>query len=227
MLSSIKKAIRPRARLRDIQFNALFRKYQDATMIPRMPFTANLRIAHHALQNQPPDMAIVECGTWRGGMSAALIEIGGPNRDYHFFDSFEGLPPASEKDGQRAMQWSKETEPDVFNNNCSASLEEFEQVIARANPNYERTHIHKGWFENTVPKLKVPIRVLRLDGDWYESTMVCLDNLWDCVVENGVVLLDDYSYWEGCRRAVHDFLSRRNIPVAIQRDGDLAFLIKP
>ena len=131
-------------------------------------------------------------------------------------------------DGERAARWSKETEPVWYFNNNSASLDEFQRTIARANPVTHRTHIHKGWFETTVPALKAPpIGVLRLDADWYKSTWVCLINLWDHVIDEGVVLIDDYYAWECCRRAVHEFLSHRKLDVPIYQANDqLAYLVK-
>jgi O-methyltransferase len=84
----------------------LHSKYRDHTMIPKLQFIENLLLVDDALKNQGlVGGAIIECGTWRGGMSAALVEIGGPNRDYYFFDSFEGLPPATEEDGAYAREW--------------------------------------------------------------------------------------------------------------------------
>jgi O-methyltransferase len=68
----------------------------------------------------------------------------------------------------------------------------------------------KGWFESTLPAFvpPCPIAVLRLDGDWYESTMTALESLFKHLSRDGIVILDDYYAWEGCSRAVHDFLSR-------------------
>ena len=78
-------------------------------------------------------------------------------------------------------------------------------------------HVHKGWFEDTLPTFSAPpIAVLRIDGDWYESTMTCLSALWDAVVPGGLVLLDDYGSWEGCTKAMHDFLSERKAVEFVQ-----------
>jgi len=38
-------------------------------------------------------------------MSAGMIEVGGPARQYFFFDSFEGMPPVQELDGPKAIKW--------------------------------------------------------------------------------------------------------------------------
>jgi O-methyltransferase len=182
----------------------LHRKYRDYTMIPRLQFMENLLLVEDALKDQGlAGGAIIECGTWRGGMSAALVEIGGPNRDYYFFDSFEGLPPATEEDGAYAREWQAGK-----NNyeNCSASLAQFEEAIAKAH--CSRVHIKPGFFENSFPKFDPPpIAILRLDADWYESTMICLTKYWDHVLPGGLILIDDYHSWEGCSRAVHDLLS--------------------
>src|SRR5206468_5440405 len=76
--------------------------------------------------------------------------------------------------------------------------------------------VRKGWFESTVPRASGeigPIAVLRLDGDWYESTKVCLENLYELISPGGIVILDDYDYWQGCRAAADEFLARRGITV--------------
>ena len=49
--------------------------------------------------------------------------------------------------------------------------------------------------------------MLRLDGDWYESTRVCLENLYPHVAPGGIVIVDDYYNWDGCARAVNEFVS--------------------
>ena len=171
-------------------------------MIPRAMFVENLLLAKHAI-NGLPSGAIIECGTWRGGMSAALIEMCGKNRDYYFFDSFEGLPPVSAIDGQWAIEWQNGT--DNYNN-LTASLTEFRSTIEMSGGT--NVKVIPGFFEQSFPKFQPPsIAILRLDVDLYESTMICLRKFWNHVLPGGLILLDDYNSWEGCSRAVHDFLS--------------------
>src|SRR5690606_10553053 len=144
----------------------------------------------------------VECGVWRGGMSAALASILGPERTYHLFDSFEGLPAPKELDGEKAKSWSEGKESDSFYDNCRAEMDTAAEAMRLAGaPN---VHLVKGWFDQTLPNFqpKEPIAILRLDGDWYESTMCCLTNLFDKVAPGGVIMIDDYYVWEGCTRAV-------------------------
>ena len=161
-------------------------------------------------------------------MSAALIELGGPNRDYYFFDSFEGLPPAKEIDGSAALAWQADTTAPGFYDNCSASIDEFMATIALSDIAPDRVHPIKGFFDSTFPTFTPPpISILRLDADWYDSTILCLRKFWDHILPNGLILIDDYYKWDGCSRAVHDFLSERKAPERIrQRTEGLAYILK-
>ena len=73
-----------------------------------------------------------------------------------------------------------------------------------------------------------PIAVLRLDGDFYESTRFCLETLYDRVVPGGYVIIDDYGTFEGCRAAVHEFLDSRGLALHLHYGNpDIRYLIKP
>ncbi len=51
------------------------------------------------------------------------------------------------------------------------------------------------------------IAILRLDTDWYESTKVELETFYPLVQQKGIVIIDDYGHWKGCKQAVDEFLS--------------------
>jgi O-methyltransferase len=204
-------------------FNFLYQKYRKFTMIPRSIFVKNLMIAR-TVKKIPG--AIVECGVWRGGMSAALAEALGEGRSHYLFDSFEGLPEPKAEDGSEAIAWKK-AGIEVNKDNCKAEIEFATKAMRMAG--VAEPHIIKGWFKDTLPRAKFDgkIAVLRLDGDWYESTMDCLTNLYDKVADGGVILIDDYYAWNGCARAVHDFLSLRKLPHVIrQYRGSVAYIMK-
>lgn len=65
----------------------------------------------------------------------------------------------------------------------------------------------KGWFQNTVPKWMGEIAVLRLDGDLYDSTAVCLKYLYPRLVDGGILIVDDWNL-EGCRMAFEDHFEK-------------------
>lgn len=187
----------------------LFRKYAGRTMIPQDRFVDNLLVGR--LVKGIPG-AVVECGTWRGGMIAALAETleQGTRREFVLFDSFQGLPPAAEIDGDAARAWQADPESPDHHDNCRAEREEALESMRMAGVDAK---LIEGWFDDTVPKYSAEeqpeIALLRLDADWYDSTIVCLRYLFPLVVPGGVVILDDYGVgvFDGCTRAVHDFLS--------------------
>lgn len=171
--------------------------------------------------------AFVECGVWKGGaigMAAAahLSSLGKPRRKIHLFDSFEGLPePVAEFDGEKAVVYSGNRAQGRSKaiGECVGPIEDCRDLLERKlGYPAQLIEYHVGWFEDTVPRDAAgigPIALLRLDGDWYESTKVCLDHLYGQVVPGGVVVVDDYGHWEGCRRAVDEFLERIDEPVLL------------
>src|SRR5262245_35190620 len=55
---------------------AIYSKYRHATMIPKEAFLDNLDLMRRvAERSETRTGSAVECGTWRGGMSAAMIDI--------------------------------------------------------------------------------------------------------------------------------------------------------
>jgi hypothetical protein len=192
-------------------------------MVMAEPFVTDLDLCH---RYRDVEGDFVECGVWRGGMSAAIAEVLGKDRTVHLFDSFEGLPPAREIDGAAAINWQRATESPSYFDNCRAE-ESFarEAMAMAAHPKFT---INRGWFENTVPHFaSSKIGILRLDGDWYESIFTCLVHLFPKVSIGGIVVLDDYYTWEGCAKAVHDYLSSIRSPSRIyQADNLLAYIVK-
>lgn len=183
------------------------RRYSDFasdTMIPESIFVKNLLLVDQFRFVPGP---VVECGTWKGGMIAGIATVLGPERSYHLFDSYMGLPLAQDIDGPLARQWQADTSGPQYYDNCRAS--EADARVAMERSGASDWHVVAGWFEDTLRLPAVPedIAVLRLDADWYESTMTCLDALFPRVTRHGIVIVDDYHVYDGCSRAVHDYLS--------------------
>lgn len=147
--------------------------------------------------------AFVECGV-AGGASLAMMAAFAGDRTVWGFDSFDELPPlteADEGDGQLFVGVK-----------CSGPQGEQAVVdtFAGAGVSMERTRVVKGWFVDTIPDLVPeigPIALLRLDADWYEATRFALETLYSSVMPGGVVVIDDYGSFAGCRTAVDEFRS--------------------
>lgn len=206
------------------QYKTLYKKYKSFTMVPEESFILNLELCNRFKEITGD---YVECGIWRGGMSAAIAEILPSSKAVHLFDSFEGLPEAKEIDGKEAVQWQQDVNSPFYYDNCSAEEKFAIKAMAMANCTNYKTY--RGWFNETLNGFTgEQIGILRLDGDWYESIMVCLQQLYPKVVSGGIVLLDDYYYWDGCAKAVHDYLSQSKSPSRIYQFNNqkIAYIIK-
>lgn len=180
--------------------------------------------------------AFVECGVWRGGcigLMAAVAKEFGSRRKIWLFDSFEGLPEPAVEDGLQAHTVAGTSAGDLKPiKQCVGPLEIVKHLFFHKLKIDDRDAIFcKGWFQETLPLVKTdvgPIAVLRLDGDWYESTKICLDSLYDQVVPGGFVIIDDYGAWEGCRRAVDEFLKARQLQIVWNEvDYTGRYFVKP
>lgn len=66
-----------------------------------------------------------------------------------------------------------------------------------------------------APAPRLQISFLRLDGDLYVSTRDALRALYPLVAPCGVVYLDDYGSFPGCRQAVHEYRTEHGITAPI------------
>ena len=179
---------------------------------------------------------LVECGVWRGGSAAVMglaARHAGERRLLHLFDSFEGLPEPDERDGAKAISYSHGKSGGALASihQCEAGLAEVQDVILRKVRLPEDLVIfHRGWFQDTIPadaKSLGPISVLRLDGDWYESTAICLKHLYPLLSPGGVLILDDYYCWDGCRKATDEYRAEHGIAAPLVRiDVEAVYWIK-
>ena len=160
---------------------------------------------------------LVECGVASGSQIGAMqecLQANGAKREIYGFDSFCGIPYAGERDTQQPgigpIDESKlgvlET-TGISAHSKECVLSNFEKWGLKTN----HLTLVEGWFENTVPLAKTgPIAMLRLDGDLYSSTKVCMEHLYPLLVPNGILIIDDYSL-HGCREAIHEYIPESEI----------------
>lgn len=220
-----------------IELDAVLERSKPLSMAPEGDIRFTAEQALSVIEQEVPGV-LVECGVWRGGCSTAMLlaqleAFGEVRRRAYLLDSFEGLPPVTERDGPLAASWQADTQSPAYFDNCRAGLDDVRGSLAALQLPPDSYELVPGWFDDTVPPLGQRlagegIALLRLDGDWYDSTIVCLDHLMPRVHEEGVVLIDDYYAWDGCARAVHDHLSRNDLPYRIRNvpGGAGAYLIK-
>jgi hypothetical protein len=167
---------------------------------------------------------LIETGTWRGGasifMRAVLREHGVIDRVVWVADSFEGLPePDAEKFPVEARMHNSPVMRRRFNR-FAVSLDEVRRNFATFGLLDDNVRFLKGWFKDTLPSAPIDrLAVLRLDGDYYESTMDALTGLYAKVSPGGYTIVDDYGEdsWTYCRQAVDDYRRANGITEPMTR----------
>jgi O-methyltransferase len=148
--------------------------------------------------------AFVECGVWRGGISmlaALAMQKTGNIRDIWLYDTFEGMPHATPEDGEGA-------EDALNKGSLAASLTDVREGMASTGYPASNIHYIKGMVEDTLPDNHPEnIAILRLDTDWYRSTLAELKALCPLLVPGGAIIVDDYGHWQGCRKAVDEYFA--------------------
>jgi O-methyltransferase len=181
--------------------------------------------------------AVVESGVWRGGsmMAAALtlLRLGDTSRELVLFDTFDGMPQPAAGDvkysGDEALpRWERER-TGTGSSWCFAALDEVRRNLGGTGYPASRIHYKQGKVEATLPShAPDEIAILRLDTDFYASTRAEMEHLFPRLVPGGVLIVDDYSHWQGCRRAVDEYLERTRIPLLLCRIDDGARIaVKP
>jgi hypothetical protein len=173
------------------------------------------------------DGSFVECGVWKGGsmMSVAytLVERQVTKRQLYLFDTFDGMSEPTDKDydifgslAKKLLQKNKKQEKSSIW--CYSPLEEVQQNLSQTKYPTENIIYVQGKVEETIPEtLPNKIALLRLDTDWYESTKHELVHLFPKLVQGGVLIIDDYGHWQGCRKAVDEYFEQNNISILLNR----------
>ncbi|MDH2391136.1 TylF/MycF/NovP-related O-methyltransferase [Streptomyces sp. HNM0663] len=210
------------------------RAVKPFTMTSAEKLNALIHSVRYVAQHRIPG-DVVECGVWRGGSMMAvartLLEADDTSRHLHLYDTFEGMSEPSDHDRRHDGRSAAEmlaASPRSSGVWAYASLEDVQQAMGKTDYPTELIHYHRGKVEDTIPK-HVPdrISVLRLDTDWFESTRHELAHLWPRLVPGGVLLLDDYGWWEGARRAVDQWLEESGVPLLLLRMDEGRLAVKP
>jgi len=207
----------------------IYQRVKRSTMTTPERIAALCDAVRYVDANRVPG-AIVECGVYRGGSAMAAALACTTGREIWLYDTFEGMsaPTAADaraSDGRPAAEllggaakgeliWCYSSEAEVAAN-------------MRATGYPERlVRLVKGKVEDTIPgAMPDRIAVLRLDTDWYESTRHELQHLYPRLAPGGVLIVDDYGYWAGARKAVDEYFAGALLLGRIDATGRIA--VKP
>jgi hypothetical protein len=221
-LMGVKVSRAPRHDAKTKHLALLYEKYKDFTMLGPVEYATNLALA--STVSTPG--CVIECGVWKGGSSAGMAEVLGPDRQYFLFDSYQGHVEPKPVDGPAAMAWQADKSGPWYFDNAVVGTEFADAAMKMSGAkNYQ---LVKGYFDDTVPGFIPPskIAVLRIDCDWHAGTMTCLKALFPHLADDGIMIADGYEDWDGYARAIHEYLAGYEAPVRIKQFGELHYLVK-
>jgi O-methyltransferase len=163
---------------------------------------------------------IVEFGCYVGTTSLVIRKLLDDHqsslREFHVYDSFDGLPEKAEQDTsaggvdfRAGKLWARKRD----------FIHEFRRAGLRT------PIIHKGWFnELTANDVPEHIAFAFLDGDFYASIIDSLRLVWPRMAAGGRLVVDDYQReaLPGVSRALHDFFQAK--PIKIEQRGTRAVI---
>jgi O-methyltransferase len=225
------------------------RRVRSHTMLPHGVLISLWQHVRHLEVNRIPG-AYVECGVWKGGavglMAQGNMRYSPARRELHLFDAFTDIcEPDDAVDGTKALaqarEWSRTGAGgtkgqlramtgfyDRYGGHGTRAV--CEQLLHSIGYPPEHVHIHEGWFQDTFTTSASQVEsiaLLRIDADWYAATRLCLETFYERVTPGGIVVIDDYGTYEGCRRAVDEYLSKHGPPPFLHHvSKDVRYLVK-
>jgi len=142
---------------------------------------------------------IAEFGVWRGGAMLYvkhMLDCYNIDKELHLFDVFGSMDDYS-----------------VLKNFISISEEKVKYLFDISNKS-NGVFFHKSIFENITKETWDSIKeysIVRIDGNFYSSYKVVLENTWNKLNKNGILILDDYDHCLDCRRAWEEHLKQYNL----------------
>jgi hypothetical protein len=198
----------------------------------------------HILDNKVPGI-LIECGVAKGSQLGAMQDVLTSNNETRWiygFDSFRGIPLASVND---TVQPGIGPNPYKSYTNVSELLVSSGVTVCskdsvRKNLNFwtnnksDNIILVEGWFQNTLIYYKEVVQklggisLLRLDGDLYESTKICLETLFPLLNNGGILIIDDWQL-HGCKKAFQEYFVFNNVcrikpPFGDETDGPAYFI---
>ncbi len=199
--------------LADREFLEIYRRVFPFTLTTIENAYALFNSVRHLVRHEIPG-DFVECGVWRGGsamtMALALASIGETDRTIRLYDTFDKFPEPTAEDGYAAVPWWV----DYF----VTSADQVREAMLSTGYPPDRIELIEGRVEDTLPEApEAPCAMVRLDTDYYSSTLCELEYLYPLLSPGGVLIIDDYGLFAGSRRATHEYFETHDVRMMLHR----------
>lgn len=160
----------------------------------------------------------IEYGVALGGSSIFIASHLKRNRQFVGYDLFGTIPPPGPNDDEKSHKRyevihggkSRGIGGDKYYGYEENLLEKVKASFMQHGfpVNDKQVKLVKGLFENTVKHpCGTEIAFAHIDCDWYDPVKLCLEQTAPYLQKGGVIMLDDYNDYGGCKRATDEFLS--------------------
>lgn len=208
----------------------IIRKVRPYTMTSPERLFALIEAVKYVVSNNIPG-SFVECGVWKGGSMMAIAEtlhqLKVTDRQLYLYDTFAGMPPPTEEDknyGEETAASMLQKEYNIKEESvvwAYSNLAEVKANISQVAYPSNNIHFIEGDVLQTIPANDPgQIALLRLDTDWHESTKHEMVHLYPKLISSGVLIIDDYGYWKGSRKAVDEYMAAHHLSLLLNRIDD-------
>jgi len=161
----------------------------------------------------------LEAGCALGGSAIVIAKAKEKNRYFYIYDVFDMIPPPSKKDDLDAHQryeLIKSGKAEGINKKTYYGYEK--NLLSKVKSNFQNFGIDTkgqniqfivGLFQESLI-IKDDVAFAHIDADWYNSVMICLERIEPYLVSGGVLIIDDYKDWSGCKRAVDEYFQNKS-----------------
>ena len=193
-----------------IDLNLQGGKIPDVKDFTYLSYKALANLRDNVLKTEKLNGIIIETGCAKGGSSICIAYFKNKNKRFQIYDTFSLIPPPSENDEKDCHDRFQFIRSGKENKNYygyqTNLIETVKNTFDKFNLNIKENNIEliKGLYEDTL-KINEPVSFAHIDCDWYDSVMTSLKEIEPNLIKGGIITLDDYYCWSGCRKATDEY----------------------
>jgi asparagine synthase (glutamine-hydrolysing) len=174
----------------------------------------------------------LEAGCALGGSAILIASLKSTDREFRVYDVFGMIPPPTADDTPDVHDRYKTIaegkargigDDDLYygyvENLYDVVMENM--LMFGIDPQVAKITLTKGLVQDTL-NVREDVAFAHVDVDWHDSVKTCLERIFPRLVPGGSILVDDYHFWGGCRKATDAFL--KTVRGGFRADGSAGSL---
>jgi hypothetical protein len=192
-------------------------KNKNLTYLDNIALYEAFKTVEYIEKNHIPGV-MIECGCALGGSSIVLARAKKTERIFNVYDVFGMIPEPGNKDDKAVHERYKTIETgksqgingELYYGYQENLYDKVTKTFSDFGLNITENNINliKGLYQDTL-KMNSPVALAHIDCDWYDSVMLCLKEITPRLSKKGILIIDDYNVWGGCRKAVNEYFKER------------------